>query len=64
MGFHFLVAATTTAINGDQFTLFYVELFRFVDSPFVVTVAAQGIALVLLLERRFAKGNYVCHGLQ
>lgn len=64
MSFYFLGAAATAAINSDQFTLFYIELFGLVHQPFVMAITAQDFALVLLLERRLAKGNNVGHGLQ
>ena len=61
MGFHFLLVAAGTAVHGHQLTLLDVKLFRLVHHPFVMAITAQGIALVLFLQGRLAKGYYLSH---
>jgi hypothetical protein len=46
---HLLLAATNAVIDCYQLTLLNIKLFRLVHFPFMVDVAAQGIALVLFL---------------
>ena len=46
---HLLLAATNAVIDCYQLTLLNIKLFRLVHFPFMVAVAAQGIALVLFL---------------
>lgn len=59
---HYLLLATTrTAINSYQFSLFDIKLFGLVHYPFMMTVTTQGIALVFLLQRGFAKRNNFRH---
>jgi hypothetical protein len=40
----------TAAVAGNQLPLLHIKLLRLVDQPFVMTMAAQGIALVFFLE--------------
>jgi hypothetical protein len=42
------LAAASAAVSADQFAEFHVEYRLFVDLPFVVTVAAQGLSPVAL----------------
>ena len=46
---HLLLAATNAVIDCYQLTFLNIKLFRLVHFPFMVAVAAQGIALVLFL---------------
>lgn len=58
---NFLLTAPATAVNRHQLPLLHIKLLGLVHRPFVVTVATQGIALVLFLKGRFAKGNDLSH---
>jgi hypothetical protein len=42
------LAAANAAVSANQFAEFHVEYRLFVDLPFVVTVAAQGLSPVAL----------------
>jgi len=57
----FLFATADTAINRHQPALLDIKLLGFIYHPLMVAVAAQGLALVLVLQRRFAKGNDISH---
>ena len=57
----FFLAAATAAQQRHQLALLDVELLLLVDHPLVVTAAAQGIALMRVLECGPAKGNDLRH---
>ena len=63
MRFHFTLVTSTTAVSGDQLSLFNIELLRLVYHPFMMAVLAQGFALVLLLQRRLAERYDIGHKL-
>ena len=63
-GLDLLFAAATAAPYGNQLALFHVKLLVLVHHPLVMPVAAQGLALVLVLERGPAKGKDVPHARQ
>lgn len=61
MGFYFLLITTGTAVYGNQPALLDVKLLRLVHHPFMMAIAAQGIALVLFLQGRLAKRDNLSH---
>ena len=61
MFFDLLFAAAGTAIRRHQLTLFDVKLFRVVHRPLMMAMAAKRLALVLFLERGYAKGKNLSH---
>jgi hypothetical protein len=50
------LAATNAAVSANQFAEFYVEYRLFVDLPFVVAVAAQGLATVAFAHFAWFEG--------
>ena len=56
--------ASGAAVKGHQLALFDIKLLFLVYHPFMMTVATQGVALVLLFKRGFAKGNNLRHQLR
>jgi hypothetical protein len=61
-GFRFSAATTHAAVQGQQFTLFYVKRAGFFHLPFMKTVLAQRSSLELVLEFRLFEGYNITHG--
>jgi hypothetical protein len=57
----FALATPQASVDCDQLPHLDVKLLGFIHHPFVVAVAAQGIALVLLLEGWLLEWDYVTH---
>jgi hypothetical protein len=58
---HFGFTTAGTAIERDQFTLLYIELFVFFHDPFMKTLAAEGLTLMFLPGCEALKLNYFAH---
>ncbi len=55
------LAAAGAMRGGDQLAPLHIKPGGCIDHPFVMAATAQGIAFVLVFNRRFSEGNYVCH---
>ena len=57
------LAAALALLIRHQFALLHVKLFFLNDFPLMKTALTQGLALVLLLQRRLFESNHVTHDL-
>jgi hypothetical protein len=56
-----MLPTTAAGIAGHQLPQFHIKLIVLLQLPFVMAVATQGIAFVLLLEGALLEGQYVGH---
>ena len=61
MQLNLLLVAAGTAVNRHQFSPLHIKLLFLVHHPLVMTVAAQELSFVFLLQGRLAKGDYLGH---